>query len=214
MNIQKRMTALFVAVSFLVLLLASAMPLRADRSPDQAGTAISNAEQGPSFIEEEGSSSSVAKKKSILPIIIGVVAVGAIAAFLILVVFKTKYDITGTWDFNFTSTSPSHSWTWTIAFSGDEKSGNFIDEFNDTGAYRVDGKNVTISYTDWDIQLTGTFDGKDKMTGNATFTGLTIGGQNISSATWIANRTSKSAAKPNTPVAQSFPGRKVRKSDR
>ena len=57
-------------------------------------------------------------------------------------VLKTKYDIVGKWDFSFTSTSPAHTWVWTLIFSGDKKSGTFIDNFSDTGTYTVNGKSV------------------------------------------------------------------------
>ncbi len=61
--------------------------------------------------------------------------------------------------------------------------------------------------TDWDIQITGTFDGKDKMTGSATFVGLTIGGKDITSATWMATRRTSTGSRtarlpaPNRPPA-------------
>ena len=121
------------------------------------------------------------------------VALGAIAAVLALVVFKTKYDIVGRWDISFTSSSPAHTWVWTLLFSGDRKSGRFADA-EDTGTYTVDDKDVTIQYDDWEIKLTGRFDGKDKMSGSATFAGLTIGGLDITSATWTATRLSSGSS--------------------
>jgi hypothetical protein len=211
MKTHKRLTALFVTFAFLALLQVSAMPLRADQAPAPSGDELESAEQGPSVIEEEGTAPATAKKKSILPIIIGVLAVGAIAAVLALVVFKTKYDITGTWDFNFTSTSPAHTWTWTLAFSGDKKSGTFNDA-GDTGKYTVDDKDVKIQYDAWNIVLTGKFDGKDKMTGSATFSGLTIGGKDITAATWTASRISSSSSlKPGAGFTQSLDGRKAKR---
>lgn len=211
MKTHKRLTALFVAFAFLALLQASAMPLRADQAPASSGTELESADQGPSVIEEEGTAPVTTKKKSILPIIIGVIAIGAIAAVLALVVFKTKYDITGTWDFAFTSTSPAHTWTWTLAFSGDKKSGTFNDS-GDTGKYTVNDKDVTIQYDDWDIVLTGKFDGKDKMTGSATFVALTVGGKNITAATWTASRVSSANSfKPGAGSIQSLDGRKAKR---
>jgi hypothetical protein len=214
MKTQKKWIALLLTVAFLWLLQVSAMPLRADQSPAPTGTAVSNPEPAPSFIEDEGGGGDKPKKKSALPIILGVAAVGVVAAVLALVVFKTKYDIVGTWDFQFTSTSPAHSWTWTLVFNGDKKSGTFKDEFNDTGTYQVDGKNVTLEYDEWQIQITGAFAEKDKMSGSASFTDMTIGGLDITSATWTAARISGAAAKPVMPVPQSIPGRKARKSAR
>jgi hypothetical protein len=206
---QQKWIALAVIFAFMGLLQVSAMPLRADQAPGQAGTTIEDAEQAPSFIEEEGGSGVPPKKKSILPIIIGVVAVGAIAAVLFLVVLKTKYDIVGTWDFNFTSASPAHTWVWTLTFSGDKKSGTFNDS-GDTGTYTVNDKSVTIEYDDWAIKFTGSFDGKDKMTGSATFSGLTIGGKDITSATWTATRLgSGNSVMPATTATRSMEGRKA-----
>lgn len=207
---QQKWVALAVIFTFMGLLQVSAMPLRADQSPGQAGTTIEDAEQAPNFIEEEGGGVIQPRKKSILPILIGVVAVGAIAAVLFLVVLKTKYDIVGTWDFNFSSASPAHTWVWTLTFSGDKKSGTFVDNFSDTGTYSVSDKDVTIDYNAWDIQFIGKFDGKDKMTGSATFAGLTVGGKDITSATWTATRlASGGSVKPGTAAPRSTDGRKA-----
>jgi hypothetical protein len=200
---QQKWITLLVTLTFVWLLQISNMPLAAANAPEQIGSA--STEQAPRFIEEEGDSSYQPKKKSVLPIILGVVAVGAVAAVLVLVVFKTKYDIVGTWDFNYISTSPAHAWTWTLIFTGDKKSGGFTDA-GDTGTYTVDGKNVTIKYNapwDTDIIITGAkFDSKDKMSGTATFSDITIGGKDITSATWIATRVGATAdvSKPQTAV--------------
>ncbi len=211
MKTHKRMIALFVVFAFLALLQVSAMPLRADQAPGQSGTTVANPDQGPNYIEEEGTGSP-SGKKSIVPIILIGLGVAALAAVLVLVVFKTKYDITGTWDVNFSSASPSHTWTWTLTFRGDKKSGTFYDEYGDTGTYTVDGKNVSLDYDDWNITLNGTFDGKDRITGNATFSGLTIGGLSITGASFTATRTSSSTAKPSPMTVQSASGRKERRS--
>jgi hypothetical protein len=206
---QKKWIALYVILAFIGLLQAAAMPLRAERAPGQSGTTLASPEAAPGVIEEEGTAASPARKKSILPIVIGVAALGAIAAVLVLVVFKTKYDIVGRWDIHFTSSSPAHTWVWTLLFSGDRKSGRFADA-EDTGTYTVDNKDVTIQYDDWEIRLTGRFDGKDKMSGSATFAGLTIGGLDITSATWTATRLSSSASlRPGGAVIQSASGRKA-----
>lgn len=200
----KKTIAIFVAAALLSLLQASAMPVAAAGAPEQIAAA--NDEQAPNFIEEEGESGyRPHKKSSILPIILGVVAVGAVAAVLVLVVFKTKYDIVGTWNFAYVSTSPAHTWTWTLVFTGDKKSGVFVDA-GDTGKYTVDGKDVTIKYNaPWDsnIFIVGAkFDGKDKMSGTATFSDMTVGGKDITSATWTATRvgTTAAAARPQATV--------------
>jgi hypothetical protein len=208
---KQKWIALVVTFTFIGLLQVSAMPLRAEQAPGPAGTTIEDTEHAPGFIEEEGGSSSPARKKSILPIIIGVVALGAVAAVLALVVLKTKYDIIGTWDFNFTSTTPAHTWVWTLVFSGDKKSGTFNDS-GDTGTYTVDDKDVTIEYDGWAIKLTGRFDDKDKMSGNGTFSGLTIGSKDITNATWTATRLGSGASlRPGAAVSKSTVGRKAKK---
>ena len=206
---QKKWMALYVILAFIGLLQAAAMPLRAERAPGQLGTTLASPEAAPGVIEEEGTAASPARKKSILPIVIGVVALGAIAAVLVLVVFKTKYDITGSWDIHFTSSSPAHTWVWNLIFSGDRKNGRFSDS-SDTGTYTVNDKDVSLQYDDWEIKLTGRFDGKDKMTGNATFSGLTIGGLDITSATWTATRLSSGGSvKPGITATRSTDGRKA-----
>ena len=189
-----------MTLTFMGLLQVSTMPVAAANTTEQIASA--NAEQAPSFIEEEGDSSFQPKKKSIIPIILIGVGVAAVVAVLFLVVFKTKYDIVGTWDFNFTSTSPAHTWTWSLLFQGDKKSGTFIDEFNDMGTYKVDNKDVAIEYDEWDIKITGRFDNKDKMSGSATFSDLTIGGMDVTSATWTATHMGTTAAisKPQAAV--------------
>lgn len=200
---QQRWVALLVTLTFVWLLQASTMPVTAANAPKQISSA--SAEQAPRFIEEEGDSGYQPKKKSILPIILIGVGVVALAAVLFLVVLKTKYDILGTWNFNYVSTSPAHTWTWTLLFTGDKKSGGFTDA-GDTGTYTVDGKDVTIKYNaPWDINIhiTGAkFDSKDKMSGSATFTDMTIGELDITSATWTAVRagTAAAVAKPQAAV--------------
>lgn len=205
---QQKVIALAVVLAFLSWLQISSQPLHAASAPSQSETTLANAEQAPRFIEEEGESSYQPKKKSVLPIILGVVAVGAVAAVLVLVVFKTKYDIVGTWDFAYISTSPAHTWTWSLLFTGDKKSGTFVDEFNDKGTYTMDNKNVSIKYNDWKINMTGKFDSKDKMSGTATFTDMTIGHKDITSATWTATRVGTTAAVSKPQIAKEKKTRK------
>jgi hypothetical protein len=210
---QKKWIALYVILAFIGLLQAAAMPLRAEQAPGHAGTTLAIPEAAPSVIEEEGGAAAPGKKKSILPIVIGVVALGAIAAVLALVVFKTKYDIVGRWDFSFTSSSPAHTWVWTLVFNGDKKSGVFIDNLLDKGTYSVNDKDVTIQYDEWEIKLTGKFDSKDKMSGSATFVDLTVGGLDITNATWTATRLSSgSSLRPGSALLQAPADRKARKS--
>jgi hypothetical protein len=157
---QQKWIAFLVTLTFVWLLQVSAMPVAAANAPEQISSAGS--EQGPRVIEEEGDSGYHAKKKSIMPIVLIGVGVVAIAAVLFLVVLKTTYDIVGTWNFNYSSVSPAKTWTWTMVFSGDKQSGTF-DDAGDSGTYTVDGKNVSIQYDDWDIHLTGQFDGNQEL---------------------------------------------------
>lgn len=196
---QQKWIALLVTLTFAWLLQVSTIPLAAANTTEQVSAA--SAEQAPSFIEEEGDAGYQAKKKSILPIVLIGVGVVAVAAVLVLVVFKTTYNVVGTWNFDYVSTSPANTWTWTLVFSGDKKSGTFNDS-GDTGTYTVDGKNVTIKYNaPWDnnIAIIGAkFDGKDKMSGTATFTDITIGGIEITSASWTATRAGTNASVSRT----------------
>jgi hypothetical protein len=165
---QQKWIALLVTLTFMWLLQVSTMPLAAANTPEQISQA--NKEQGPSFVEEEGDSAYQVKKKSILPYILIGVGVVALAAVLFLVVLKTKYDITGEWRYSWKNTGDAN-WKYTnqkIVFTGDKKQGtlNYMDAY--MGTYTVDGKNVTVLFTiesDWHVTNTGTFDGKDKITG-------------------------------------------------
>jgi len=164
---KKRVIALFVAFAFLSLLSASTMPLRADQAPDPAGTTVSSPEQGPSFIEEEGYGSASAKK-SIVPMILIGVGVAALAAVLVLVVLKTKYDIVGTWTLSFNwELTPDGSTE--IEFLGDKKSGDVHLFGSKTGTYTVDSKDVTFTVgTGTVATFIGKFTDKTRLSGTMT----------------------------------------------
>jgi hypothetical protein len=163
MKKHQKMIAAFVVFTFLSLLQISAMPQPAEQSPGQAGTSIASPEKAPNFIEEEGNTGYQPRKKSMLPIILGVVAVGAVVAVLVLVVLKTKYDITGRWTLTWKYEGESQN-SNTITFTGDKKTGTFtIGTAN--GTYTVDGKNVTWTYSGGDTVYTGTFTDKTHMSG-------------------------------------------------
>jgi hypothetical protein len=195
---QQKWIALLVTLTFMWLLQVSTMPVAAANTPEQISSASN--EQGPSFIEEEGYSGYQAPKKSILPIILIGVGVAAVAAVLFLVVLKTSYDITGQWSFSFIATNTTKNWTWTMTFTGNKKNGNFRDNFDDTGTYTVDGKNVHFQFDDFNVTGTGTFTSKDAMSGTATFVDVIIGTTPVTAATWTATRTAAAAAiaKPMT----------------
>jgi hypothetical protein len=96
-------------------------------------------------------------------VLIGV-GVVAVAAVLILVVFKTTYNIVGTWTFVFTG---PYDTTVHYTFVGDKKSGTWSEvSGGDKGTYTVDGKNATMTVTASPTTVfTGQFTGKDTMTG-------------------------------------------------
>lgn len=205
MKTHRRVTALFVAFAFLTLLQVSAMPLRADQSPDRGGAAVTTPEQGPNYIEEEGTGGS-AGKKSIMPVILIGLGVAAVAAILILVVFKTKYDIVGTW----TVTDTILSKTLTITFSGSKSSGTLtIKEYIDTGTYTVDGKNVHFEFSaagyNYKFVYDGTFSSKDKANGTVKYL---VANVEKDSGTW--NGTKSSSTTGSGLLPQSVPTAPVR----
>jgi hypothetical protein len=182
---KKRVIALFVAFAFLSLLSASTMPLRADQAPDQAGTTVSSPEQGPSFIEEEGYGHATAKK-SIVPIILIGVGVAALAAVLVLVVLKTKYDIVGAWTVSVNWTNPTITGSYTTTFTGDKKSGT-CSALTNSGTYTVSGSDAT-----WTLGVAtyvGKFDTKTTISGTMSTTGGNLG-------TFTASKNATTASVP------------------
>ena len=183
----QRFISLVAAFAFCFLIQINSLPLRAETaSPQPQQTGVSSATEQPGTIEQPRSAGYTSKKKSpLIPIIIGVVVVGAVAAVLILVVFKTKYDITGTWYFELHANPPSDFvGSWNITFTGTKKSGTFIDEYGVTGTYAVDGKTITSINYDPGVMpdFTGAFENKDRMSGNYVWTAYSETG------TWFAVR--------------------------
>jgi len=196
MQRNSRLIAVSLVITFLCLLQVSVAPLQAQSASSTTKMDV-NKSKAPGFIEEEGSSGRRYKKKgSAMPIILGLVAVGALAAVLFLVVLKTKYEIMGTWDVSVTMPAGWNVWESEFVFSGTKESGTF-NEVGDTGTYTVDGKNVRFSYntaTTINWVFTGTFTDKNTITG--TVTGTAYGGANGSiiiplvSQAFTATRTS------------------------
>jgi len=155
----RKIIAVAVTFSFVYLIGVASLPLAGD--------------QQPGAIEKIGTSGTPSAKKSpIIPIIIGVVVVGAVAALLILVVFKTKYDITGTWTGSSTDQVFDTTRNVTITFSGDKKSGTLVLTTEEgqvfPGIYLVDGKDVTYT-ADMGMEFTftciGSFSDEDHLSG-------------------------------------------------
>jgi hypothetical protein len=193
---QQKWIALLVMVTFIWLLQVTTMPVAAANAPEQIGSARS--EQGPRFIEEEGGGGFHAKKKSILPMVLIGVGVVAVAAVLVLVVFKTSYDIRGNW--NVSRTSNGSTYDFTVTFSGEKASGTF--EANQsgsllTGTYTADNKNVVWTFAS-SSKYSGTFSDKDTMSGAyLKYDGTTTG-------TWTATR---AATATTAPMVRSLQGR-------
>lgn len=183
---QQKWIAFFAALAFLWLAQVSAMPLAAAGATEQLSAA--SAEQGPNFVEQEGSSGYHAKKKSILPVILIGVGVAAVAAVLILVVFKTKYDITGNWQYYYKWDDKSTTdGPFGLVFTGEKNSGQLI--FHDdmsadmNGTYTANEKNVTfIINSNHAWNHSGSFESKDKMSGRFTYP------SRIGTGTWYATR--------------------------
>ena len=160
MNIIKRfrvIIALVALVAFFGLVNLSASPAAGEMS---AGA-----------IERTGAPHQ-AKKSPLLPIVIGVAVVGVVAAVLILVVFKTKYDPIGSWDFWWKDV-PGDEWTiHHLTFSGDRTSGTlFYVEGNVSGTFSLDGKKLhfVVMFTAEDTVIAdGEFQDKDTVTGSYT----------------------------------------------
>ncbi len=205
-NAYRRLVAGFLTVAFCSLLHLASAPLNA--AP--ATVSRADASDTPRAIEEESDGGTKAKKKSSLPIILGVVGVGAIVAAVLLMGkkdSKDSYDITGSWNFDFTATNTSKTWSWRMTFSGSKSSGNWVNPFTSvfpntaTGTYTVDGKTVSIIinlFDPRDLLLNGQFENKDRMSGTATLVDLLIGGVSVTRATWVANRAGASSSAPGS----------------
>ncbi len=189
----QRPIALFVVFTFLSLLQLSAMPLPAEQSPAPAEATVNSTELGPNFVEEEGEPVA-AKKKSIVPIILIGVGVAALAAVLILVVLKTKYDLVGIWDLSFNWEDGTDG-TTEIDFRGDKKSGDVYMLDVKFGTYTVDGKEV-----EWIISFIATATYVGKFTDKTHMSG-TMSNNLGDSGTWTAVKAAAAEAAPGDPRA-------------
>ncbi len=158
----KKLTALTVLLAFLFTLQISIQPLGAET------TMLAQDETPTIMIEEEGDDAYTARKKSLLPIILGGLAVGAVVAVLFLVVLKS-YDIRGTWTALANIENTGWGNPFTMAFTGNKKSGTFMESNLFPGTYTVDGKKVTMTYDSWPITLTGEFTDKDTIEGTIAY---------------------------------------------
>jgi hypothetical protein len=152
--ILKKMVSLGVILSFLFLLQVSVMPL--------------SATDGMGAVERSGGAPAGGEKKSIVPILLIGLGVAAVAAVLVFVVFKTKYDIRGHWDVSRTLEGSATPFEFTIDFTGEMKEGTFtsLQAGNTlTGTYTVDKKDVYFIFGPGGSEYWGKFTGKDSMEG-------------------------------------------------
>jgi hypothetical protein len=176
----KRTIAIVTLLAFAALSYAAAFPLCAQETPGA--------------VEKAAAAGKPAERGSVLPyVLIGVGAV-AVALVLILVVFKSGYDIRGTWDVTYNNVGH-----YLITFTGTTTSGTFVyveDPDTATGTYTQNDKNVTWTFEGGNPVYTGAFTGKDTMAG--TF--------NVN--TWVAARVSSAAAIQHP--ASAAPDRKLK----
>jgi hypothetical protein len=163
---QQKWVALLVTLTFAWLLQFSALPLNAKETNEQI--ASTSLEPGPGFHEVTKNNAPPARKKSILPyVLIGAGAV-AVTVVLFLVVFKTRYDITGTWSVHITYDGNYSDWDTTVVLSGDKKSGIAVESNGGSGTYTVDGRDITVALH-WPsgetIDCTGKIESNDRMSG-------------------------------------------------
>ncbi|MCX6558113.1 MAG: hypothetical protein NTW95_11920 [Candidatus Aminicenantes bacterium] len=195
--------ALLVTLTFMGLLQVSSMPCEAAAADRAEQISAANSEQGPRYIEEEGDSGFVGKKKSILPIVLIGVGVVAVAAVLFLVVLKSSYDITGEWTQQRTESGYSPV-TRYLTFTGSKTSGTVRVDFDtwggddpDTGSYTVNDKAVDfIQYwaanpNNYEYHYEGSFTDKNTLSGTWHMnkpSGITDTGS------WTATRSTTTAA--------------------
>jgi hypothetical protein len=89
----KKIIAALEILSFLFLLEFTSLTLPAKTTLKKPQAFVSGESAGPGFMEQESPNGApLISKRNWLPIVIGVVAAGAVAALLIFVVFKSKYN--------------------------------------------------------------------------------------------------------------------------
>jgi hypothetical protein len=156
-TVLRKIVAMAVMLVFLSVIGVSAYPLHA-AGPD-------GAQDKPGAIEKASESGKSATKSSILPIVLIVVGVGALAAVLFLVVLKTSYDITGNWTWTYSYSGGS--FTYPVVFTGTKESGTMVMNGSVNGTYTVSAENVTcsVSNTHQKWEFIGKFNSKTNITG-------------------------------------------------
>jgi len=203
----KMVLSFLALVSFSFLMCITALPLKSET--DRAArpqVAAAPTENQPGAIEQNAPAGHHARKKRspIIPIIIGVVVVGAAVAVLALVVLKTKYDIRGSWLFTYQSQAGWGTWTYIHTFTGSRESGTFTNEDGYGGTYTVSGKTIIdISYYNSTLYHIGQFSSQDAISGDFSWSSWDDYG------TWAGTRISDAAA--NTLVSGTQTARSLNK---
>lgn len=166
--------ALLVVFCFTFVLQVQAMPLPVQSGSAAPGfSALPDEDQGLVEIEDD-EYKPAGKKSSMTPILIGLAAAGVVAALLFLVVLKSSWDLSGTWDLTVTQTGSGYKEYLTLVCTGSKKEGSarFTLAHSGTGTYSVQGKDnftVTIPIPPGPtVSLQGRFDSKDQISGRAT----------------------------------------------
>jgi hypothetical protein len=158
---------------------------------EKARAAMTN-QPSPAGAQEKEGPKSEKKSSLLMPILIGV-GVAAVAALLIFVVFKTSYDITGSWTFNFLSTEHSTTGTGIYTFTGTKESGTTTSSNYPlaTATYTVASKAVSITMTLNTVKVVITGNFTDKKTMSGTYV-TTINNIKTDSGTWTATKNAAS----------------------
>lgn len=170
----RKSAALLAVFFFCFALQVQAMPLPVQGGSAASGfSALPDEDQGLVEIEDD-EYKPAGKKSSLTPILIGLAAAGVVAALLFLVVLKSSWDLSGSWDLTITQSGSGYKEYLTLVCTGSKKEGTarFTLAHSGTGTYSVQGKDdfaVTIPIPPGPtISLQGRFDGKDQISGRAT----------------------------------------------
>lgn len=180
----QRWIALGVTMAFLTLLPIASQPLPAAPSLNQDKNTSGSAEQTSTFVEKEQQVSFQSAHRNTLPILLGILAVGAAVFLLVILVSKIKNDVTGVWEFHNDFTTEGFAdydstWTFTPYDDYDRALGTFSRNANGkvtNGHYTVDKeKDVVFQDNANSEQYIGSFDSKTTMSGRFQITSGAFG---------------------------------------
>jgi len=167
---RQKLISLMAMAAFAWLLHVSASPLAAAGATERMASA--GMEQGPGFVEAEGTRTFPVERTSFLPYVL--IGVGIVAvAFVLVLVIKTQYDITGSWRFIFTT--GDNTTNRIVTFDGTKTGGKFVfmDDAGYAGNYTVADRDVTMTLTNFPtVQFSGRF--VDRITMKGTWVSETV----------------------------------------